>query len=105
MADVRKSARATKDLSIMWAAAQSSRSGRGRLIDVSLTGAQIEVDQILAAGEPISLMCAGMTALPTSAHIQWCQRLAGRAGFRCGVKFAPTAIDSSRWNERVLATT
>lgn len=103
---VRKDNRAAQTLDVMWAMDSGGVSGRGRLLDLSISGACIEIDQPLPSGEGsmVSMMCSQVPALPSKAIVRWCRPLPGRqSAFLCGIRFVDTAIDRSRWNEWIAA--
>lgn len=83
----RQSKRLDKDLEVVWAAGAGGRSGRGRLLDVSASGARLRVQHQLRRGEMVSLVCSGMASLPGQAIVQWCRRTEAANGYHCGVAF------------------
>ena len=103
---VRKDKRAAQALDVMWAMDSRGVSGRGRLLDVSITGACIQIDQPLPSGEgaTMSMMCSQVPALPSKATVRWCRPIPGRQGaFLCGIRFVDSAIDRTRWDEWTAA--
>ena len=103
---VRKHKRAVQTLDVMWALDARGLSGRGRLLDVSISGACLQVDQPLPSGEgsTMSMMCSQVPALPAKVIVRWCRPIPGRqSAFLCGIKFIETAIDRARWDEWTAA--
>ena len=103
---VRKDKRAAQALDVMWAMEARGVSGRARLLDVSISGACMQIDQPLPSGEgsTMSMMCSQVPALPTKGIIRWCRPIPGRqSAFLCGIKFVDASIDRARWNEWAAA--
>lgn len=98
---VRKHARVTRNADIVWALEGRHVSGRGKLVDLSLTGACLKFDAAFAGdrGAAISLLCPSISALPTKGRVQWTRRAAGQPYVLCGVAFElhDSNVEWSRW--------
>ena len=106
MADgVRKHARAAKNCDVMWAGETGGRSGRGKIVDISLTGTKLQLDQQLKPGDGLSIVCPTIPGLPSRGRVKWCRpQLNSSTTYFCGVVFEERSIDAKRWNDRTLAT-
>lgn len=105
MADgVRKHPRAAKNCDFMWAGETGGRSGRGKILDVSLTGAKVQLDQALTPGDSLSVVCPSLPGLPPRARVRWCRPQLKSPAFLCGISFDERSVDERRWNDRALAT-
>lgn len=84
----------------MWAA--EGKGGLAQLVNISTTGARMQVGQPLKFGSRLALICSRIPGLPGRAVVKWC-RPADGAIFHCGIAFDDSAVDPSRWNEQVVS--
>lgn len=88
----------------MWASETGGRSGRGQMLDLSVSGARLQVGQTLGVNDVLSIVCGRLPSLPGRARVKWCRPHPKTANaFLCGIAFEERAIDSRRWNAQALA--
>lgn len=75
--DVRKQPRLLRDFDLVWAVETRRLSGRGKLVDLSVGGACIQLDRDLLTGPNVtmSLVCSKIPVLPTRALIKWVRQI------------------------------
>lgn len=95
---VRKEDRLPTKFELVWGVKSQGLSGRGTVVNVSLGGACIELNQTvtLERGTAVSLMCAKIPVLPSSAKVLWIKRLSS-ASTICGVGFAAHGAAWANW--------
>ena len=76
---VRKHPRIDRNIDVVWAIEARQISGRGRIVNISLSGACIKLDAAFTGDKNgvLSLICPSMPRLPTKARVQWVRRVAG----------------------------
>lgn len=94
----RKSPRLTRDFELVWAIESKSLSGRGKLVDVSIGGAclMLNQEQRLDKGTVMALVCSRLSALPSNGIVMWTRK--SGTGTLCGIEFSQS---NQRWTSWV----
>jgi hypothetical protein len=101
---VRKHPRVDRNLDLVWAIEARQLSGRGKIVNLSVTGACIKLDASFTGDKTaqLSLICPSIPKLPTRAKLQWVRRVAGaQPHVLIGVAFTQQQNEAewSRWFE------
>jgi hypothetical protein len=100
----RKHRRIAQGHELVWAIKARGVSGRGKLIDVSLSGACLEMnhEQAFDKGQTVSVVCSRLAALPATGTIVWVRKTNGH--ILCGIQFAQVSAGWVSWfNQQVAA--
>jgi hypothetical protein len=76
---VRKHPRVERNVDIVWAIETRQISGRGKIVNLSVSGACIKLDSTFGGEKNglLSLICPTIPRLPTKARLQWVRRVTG----------------------------
>jgi len=101
---VRKHERINRDIDLVWAIESRQLSGRGKIVNLSLSGACIKLDASFTGdtATALSLICPAVPRLPTRAKVQWFRRVAGvQPHVLVGVAFTQQQNEAewTRWFE------
>jgi hypothetical protein len=97
--DVRKQARLLRDFDVVWAVESRRISGRGKLVDLSIGGACIQLDQDLSSGPNVtlSLVCSKIPVLPSRGQVKWVKQVKpGQPLYLYGLTFVHQNVPE-RW--------
>lgn len=101
---VRRHKRVERNFDVLWALDGGRISGRARLVDISVGGMCLQIDQPLSPGDSstLSLVSTQVSSLPTKGRVRWCRPVPGRpSAFLCGITFVESSIDTRRWADWV----
>ena len=96
--DVRKCKRFDVEFDVDWTIENQGVSGKGKLLDVTTSGACFRIAQSFSAPSALTfrMAVAELPAFPKRARLRWFRRLPGRSPmFLCGVVFEDS--DLSEW--------
>jgi PilZ domain len=101
---VRKHPRVDQNIDLVWAIETRQVSGRGKIVNLSLSGACIRVDLAFAGDKTVilSLICPSIPKLPTKVKLQWVRRVAGaQPHVLIGVAFTQqqNEVEWTKWFE------
>jgi len=101
---VRKHQRVERNIDVVWAIESRQLSGRGKIVNLSLSGACLRIDATFAGDKTttLSLICPSIPKLPTRAKVQWFRSVAGATPHvLVGVAFTQQQNEAewSRWFE------
>jgi hypothetical protein len=99
--DLRKHKRLAVAADVTWTIDAQRKSGRGKLVDVSLLGASLHLDGAFTAKGPVlfRLHAPEVPTLPARARLRWFRRLSIEPpSFLCGVIFqVALSLEWSNW--------
>lgn len=95
---VRKQDRLPRDFELVWAVTSLGLSGRATFVNVSIGGACIELNQVVALerGSAVSLVCSKIPALPSMAKVLWVRKSRATSTL-CGLSFAAQGSSWATW--------
>ena len=106
--EARKHPRLVQNTPVSWAIASQHLSGEGVLLDVSLTGARVQMSATFDTrrGATFTLNAAAIPALPRTARLRWFRRVTGPIPVVvCGLIFEDPDVDPSPWFDWIMSRT